>query len=249
MMDYVFLSAGAGSRMGALTQNQPKALVEILGRPIAEHTIEAIAAALPGSAVLLVSGYRADALEGFARKWQNSETTVSTIFNPDFAAAGPLRSIEIALSALPREIESLTIGNGDTIFEATAISALAAAQAPAAMLVSSSSEADPDDVQVEIARSGIVRAQKRLGSLTAFELSAGLLQLRGRDVIQLCRMCVMEALEDERTSGIKQTWHSIIARLAAGGAAPQPVFVPCSTWCEFDDELSIARYTAAHHIS
>lgn len=53
------LAAGFGTRMGALTRDRPKPLIEVAGRPLIAH---AIAAAGTGDPIVVNGHYRADAL-------------------------------------------------------------------------------------------------------------------------------------------------------------------------------------------
>ncbi|MEJ5220904.1 MAG: sugar phosphate nucleotidyltransferase, partial [Tepidiforma sp.] len=57
-MRAVILAAGDGGRLGHLTRERPKPLVEVAGRPIIAYTLDALAAAgIRDVAVIL--GYRA----------------------------------------------------------------------------------------------------------------------------------------------------------------------------------------------
>jgi dTDP-glucose pyrophosphorylase len=58
----VILAAGKGTRMGELTQELPKPMLRVHGRPILEHILEGLKAA--GIAeVFIVTGYRAEVIE------------------------------------------------------------------------------------------------------------------------------------------------------------------------------------------
>ncbi|MPZ23422.1 MAG: NTP transferase domain-containing protein, partial [Dehalococcoidia bacterium] len=58
----VILAAGNGSRLGSLTANQPKALLEVGGRPLVDYTLDAMAEAGIDQ-VVVVTGYLGATLE------------------------------------------------------------------------------------------------------------------------------------------------------------------------------------------
>ena len=239
-MIYILLGAGSGTRMGALTSDRAKIMVDIAGRPILAHNLDHIQAVDGGAEILVISGYAASTVDAVVHggPW----TGVRTVRNPDFATAGPLRSIEVALNQLAGTAGAITIGNGDTIFEPAALRALAGVDRPAALLASMPTEPDADDVQLRIETGRIAQAAKRIDAAGTVPISAGLLQLRGAEAIAVFGRAVRVGLAEERRSGTLRTWHSALADL--GALAPEPVFVPRESWSEFDSQANVARYAA-----
>ncbi|HHY85743.1 MAG TPA: nucleotidyltransferase family protein [Verrucomicrobia bacterium] len=71
-MKAVILAAGKGTRMRELTQEIPKPLLRVHGKPILEHIVEGIVAAGIRD-VFIVTGFRAEAIEdhfGDGSRWQ-----------------------------------------------------------------------------------------------------------------------------------------------------------------------------------
>ena len=60
-MKAVILAAGEGKRMRPLTENTPKPMLPLLGRPILEHLLEILPEAV--DEVILVVGYRAEKIK------------------------------------------------------------------------------------------------------------------------------------------------------------------------------------------
>ncbi len=62
----VILAAGRGTRLGSLTDEIPKPMVRLRGKPILEHLLERLQAA-GFEELLIVTGYRAEAIEDHFR--------------------------------------------------------------------------------------------------------------------------------------------------------------------------------------
>ena len=63
-MKAIILAAGRGSRMGELTNDQPKCLIPFLGKPLIEHQIDTLQQA-GIKEIALVTGYKAEALKKY----------------------------------------------------------------------------------------------------------------------------------------------------------------------------------------
>lgn len=63
-MKAIILAAGRGSRMGTLTDEKPKCLLEVYGKPLIEHQIEALTKA-GIKEVALVTGYKSKLLNHY----------------------------------------------------------------------------------------------------------------------------------------------------------------------------------------
>jgi N-acetyl-alpha-D-muramate 1-phosphate uridylyltransferase len=70
------MAAGLGKRMRPLTATQPKPLVRVAGRPLIDHSLDHLAAAGIGKAVVNVH-YLADALEAHLRARKAPRVTIS----------------------------------------------------------------------------------------------------------------------------------------------------------------------------
>ena len=70
-MKAVILAAGKGTRMRDLTNEAPKPMLKVHGKPILEHIVEGILAAGVRE-IFIVTGYRAEVIEGYfgdGAKW------------------------------------------------------------------------------------------------------------------------------------------------------------------------------------
>ena len=64
----VILAAGRGTRMGSLTEDRPKPMVELRGKPVLEHLLDRLRAA-GFSQACVVTGYRAEMIEEHFRAY------------------------------------------------------------------------------------------------------------------------------------------------------------------------------------
>lgn len=93
-MRAVILAAGRGSRLGSLTDERPKCLVELRGRPLLERQIEALTSA-GIEEIAIVTGYQAGRLAGYSdtrfhnRRWDETNMVRSLGAAAEWLAAGP----------------------------------------------------------------------------------------------------------------------------------------------------------------
>jgi NDP-sugar pyrophosphorylase family protein len=85
----VLLAAGRGKRLGALTAETPKPLLEVAGSPLISHIADALAAA--GVAhFIVVTGYLSEQIEEWAktRQRENPEIKITTVRQPELNGTG-----------------------------------------------------------------------------------------------------------------------------------------------------------------
>ena len=108
-MKAIILSAGQGSRLGHLTADRPKCLIDFGGRSLLDRQLDTLAANGIGEAVV-VTGFRDDQVEAaLARRVGGPK--VRTIYNPFFKVADNLGSLFIAKRELAGDC---LVWNGDT---------------------------------------------------------------------------------------------------------------------------------------
>ena len=123
-MRAIILAAGQGTRLRPYTDNIPKCMVELAGKPLLHHQLEVLRDA-GLSKILLVGGYRAERL--------NAEG-VEIELNPKFATTNMVSTLFCAEEWM-QEGEDLIIAYGDIIYEPKVLQSLLAADAPIAISV------------------------------------------------------------------------------------------------------------------
>jgi MurNAc alpha-1-phosphate uridylyltransferase len=125
------LAAGVGSRMRPLTDDRPKALVEVAGRPLIDHMLERLAEAGVARAVVNVHAF-ADRLEAHLARRSRAPTIVISDERDDLLeTGGGLKKARALLGEAPvfvANIDSVWIEQG-----APALKSLVKAWNPATM--------------------------------------------------------------------------------------------------------------------
>ncbi len=109
-MKAIILSAGQGSRLGHLTDDRPKCLIEFGGRSLLDRQLDALAANGVEEAVV-VTGFH-DELVAAALARRNGGPKVRTIFNPFYKVADNTGSLFMARDELAGDV---LVWNGDTL--------------------------------------------------------------------------------------------------------------------------------------
>jgi choline kinase len=123
-MKAIILAAGHGSRLRPYTDDKPKCMVELAGRPLLHRQL----ATLRGAGVediLLVGGYRADKLESDGFR---------IALNPRHAETNMVSTLFCAEDSM-RPGEDLLIAYGDIVYEPRVLRSLLDTDAPVAICV------------------------------------------------------------------------------------------------------------------
>jgi len=112
-MKAIILSAGQGSRLGHMTDDRPKCLIEFAGRSLLDRQLDTLAANGVDEAVV-VTGFHDELVNAAIdrRRAAGEGPSVRTVFNPFYKVADNLGSLFIAREEITGE---LLVWNGDTL--------------------------------------------------------------------------------------------------------------------------------------
>lgn len=229
----ILLCAGLGSRLLPLTADRPKCLIEVGGRTILEHQVEALRAA-GVSGVTVVGGYRFDRLEAFVRdRWADGDRP-ELLFNPFFAISSSIGSVWAARHRLDAPFCLL---NGDTVYDPALVAdGLARTRPGLNLFVEPVGVPEADDMLVRIERDRVVAVGKDLPRSLGRHRSLGFVTGDGREGYGAALDRVIAGVE-----GAQSFHHAVVDRLAHEGAV-HPVPFDGGTWTEIDRPEDIARW-------
>ena len=174
-MKAIILSAGQGSRLGSLTADRPKCLIDFCGRSLLDRQLDTLAANRVDEAVV-VTGFRDDQVEAALAR-RAGGPRVRTIFNPFFKVADNLGSLFIARNELAGDC---LVWNGDTLVSDALMARVVANRRPGICVTIDRKPAyDEDDMKVVTDGEGRLHAiGKRLPKGNVNAESIGLLAFR-----------------------------------------------------------------------
>ncbi len=174
-MKAIILSAGQGSRLGQLTHDQPKCLIEFAGRSLLDRQLDTLVANGIDE-VVVVTGFRDDQIEASLAK-RIGGPRVRTVFNPFYKVADNLGSLFVARHEL---VGDVLVWNGDTLVSDELMRRVVAnrGQVGICVTIDRKDGYDTDDMKVIAAEDGRLRAiGKRIATGVNAE-SIGLLAFR-----------------------------------------------------------------------
>ncbi len=236
-MKAIILAAGHGSRLLPLTLTTPKCLVEVGGRAILDHQLDAVAAAGFDGAVV-VGGYRIDQIAVHLSARDGGLQT-ALVFNPFWAIANSIGSVWAARTYLEKPFALM---NGDTVFEPTILrTALGGDAGGVALLVEPLADAGLDDMLVEADGDRVIAVGKHLVEHEATDRSLGLIVSHGGAAYAEALRAVIG-----EENGIHAYHHAVVARVAQGPGVRAVRIPPNVHWQEIDRPEDIALWERDH---
>jgi choline kinase len=175
-MKAIILSAGQGSRLGHLTDDRPKCLIDFNGRTLLDRQLDTLAANGIDEAVV-VTGFHDELVEA-AIAARSGGPKVRTVYNPFYKVADNLGSLFIARHELEGDC---LVWNGDTLVSEQLMSRVVGNDRQGiAVTIDRKDGYDADDMKVVVDGGGQLHAiGKRLPLEEVNAESIGLLAFRG----------------------------------------------------------------------
>ena len=224
----IILSAGQGRRLLPLTENTPKCLLPVAGKPVIVWQIDALLAS-GIKEIVIVAGFQIGKVEALIAERYHDHPNIRILFNPFYEVADNLASCWIARHEMQAGFLLL---NGDTLLGDDLLSGVLNMQAaPINLCIDFKAEFDDDDMKVQLGpHNRVKQVSKRLSVGETDAESIGLIRFSEKGA-QLFRNTVEQALREPEKLG---SWYlAIISALAEQGMV-NGYSVAGSRWCEID---------------
>jgi choline kinase len=234
----VVLVAGQGTRLRPLTEDRPKALVEVHGETVLGRATRLLAAA--GVRRLVVAtGYRADAIH---TALAGCPLEVVTCHNPEFSTTQNSVSLHLCAEAL-RGLGFFKL-DGDVLFRPEVLSRLDAVGAPLAVAVHRRGDLGAEEMKVLVDPAGCITAfGKELSPRESAGESIGV-----ERVDAAVSPALFDALAKAYAEGrVDPYYEALYGELIDAGVLARLVDVTDLPWTEIDtlEDLAHARKLAA----
>jgi choline kinase len=229
MKKAIILSAGQGSRLGHLTDDRPKCLIEFNGRSLLDRQLDALAANGVEEAVV-VTGFRDDQIEAAIKRRGDIGPRVRTVYNPFYKVADNLGSLFVARDEIAGDV---LVWNGDTLVSEELMAHVVGnrAQEGICVTIDRKDGYDEDDMKVVVDEVGRLHAiGKRLDLSAVNAESIGLLAFRGAGA-QIFRHAIERAI---RTSEGTTIWYLRVIHQIAQEAPVWTLDINGEEWGEVD---------------
>ncbi len=232
----VILVAGVGSRLRPLTDDRPKALVDIGGETILGRTVRLLSD-YGVERIVLATGYREDAVRAAMR-----DVGPAVEYYPNARYDSTQNSVSLALCRQGVGGASFFKLDGDVVFEQAVLERLDACDAPLAVAVDRGRRLDEEAMKVKVERGDrVVAFGKHIAVADSAGESIGIERISASATAQ-----VFDALDAAIARGETQLYYEdLYSRLIEQGALDaQAVDVADLPWTEVDDTTDLERARA-----
>jgi L-glutamine-phosphate cytidylyltransferase len=239
MKKAIILSAGQGSRLGHLTDDKPKCLIEFNGRTLLDRQLDALVANGIDD-VVVVTGFRDDQIEAALKRRGDMGPNVRTVYNPFYKVADNLGSLYVARDEIRGDV---LVWNGDTLVSEELMARVVgnATQEGICVTIDRKDGYDEDDMKVVVDKAGRLHAiGKRLDLKQVNAESIGLLAFRGAGA-QTFRHAIERAI---RTAEGTTIWYLRVIHQIAQEAPVWTLDIKGEEWGEVDFPEDVATAEA-----
>ena len=229
-MKAIILAAGMGNRLGNLTEDKPKGMVQVHGRELILRAMDFLSAG-DFSERIVVVGYQGDSFAAFLRE---NCPEITIVINPDYRE-GSVKTIE---KALPHLDEPFLLMNADHIYPQRMCRALPTSHTGLVAMCDTDRTLGPDDMKVKLTSSGTIACIAK--TLKSFDAGYIGMTWCGTDGLKRYRAAIAHTLQ---TQGSTANVEAILAQMAHEEHAIDICDLSGMGWLEVDtqDDLQHAE--------
>jgi choline kinase len=231
----VILVAGIGSRLRPVTDDRPKALVDLGGETILGRTVRLLAS-YGVRKVVLATGYREDAVKA---AMEGAPVVTSYCWNPEFDRTQ--NSVSLALCRDALGTDAFFKLDGDVVFQRQVLERLDASPAELAVAVDAGRTLDAEAMKVTLSRPGALQISafgKGIELSRSAGESIGIERISGSFSPKL--FTALKAAIAGGETGLY--YEDVYSRLILeGGLVAEAVAVSDLPWTEVDDFADLER--------
>lgn len=234
-MNLVILAAGHGSRLSPTTDNIPKCLLPIdQSVTILDHQL-GIAKQCGINKVMIVVGYRAEAIEEHISRYKDDFEELGTLYNPFYRTTNNLVSFWVALGFLG---EDFVMMNGDTIPNKTILESILAADKEFVVPISKKSLYDSDDTKLILEGDSISQIGKTIDLEDVDAEWMGICAVRG-DGCRKIREKINEVIRIPSLLVDYPHYLSVFQGLIDDGSTMDTITFESDFWAEIDYQVDL----------
>jgi choline kinase len=234
-LKFVVLVAGVGSRLRPLTEDRPKCLVEVNGKSILERLLDQADRTGLFDEAILITGYRADAVEQFVKEWlKDHSMPVRLVHNDNYDETNNGYSLWCARHLLN---DSFLLSDGDLVLDDEIIRMVA--ESPiSALAVDQSSKLDEEAMKFAISDDGYITALSKDMRITeAKGESIGMCVIQSADVPNV----IAELDQLVQNNELNDYYERAFIELIDKGWRLGVHDIGGHRWVEIDDHSDLAR--------
>lgn len=234
----VILAAGVGRRLRPLTYDKPKGLVDVHGKALLHHQLQALFAAGVED-VVIVTGYRQELLREAVECWRLPFHSVEWVVNEDYATTNTLISVSLVAPCVLGH--PFLLINGDVWLSPRALDAFDALPQTydtmqSFLVVDANVKLDEEAMKVRLGPQGnIVSISKSMPVLGAYGESIGVY------LFGSASGCAFLEQVQRLSSQPHLFYEAALAMALDAGLMMKPLHIDAYTWAEVDDSSDLQR--------
>jgi choline kinase len=227
-LKFVILAAGEGNRLKPLTADRPKAMVEVLGKPLVQWQIEELAdVGVNTRDIVVVGGFGYDVLKSFV-----IGKDVQILYNPYWSVANNVLTVYHALQQLDDDI---AIINSDVLAEEAGYALLEQSMEPYAV-IDGSVQAAEEEMKVKLENGKIILFSKQINPADSAGEYIGFSYIPRR-----LRAKMLSIIEGMWNRGEVNKWYEDAFNILCQSNPMTPVFCDGLLWTEIDTHEDLQR--------